>query len=104
MRWIAALFCSLAFGLPAAASDDHDAARAALREDKVLPLAEIVPMVEDRFGGRMLDAEFEHKHGAFVYELEIIQESGRMIEVVVDAASGDILEVEQKRWLERDDG
>jgi len=83
---------------PVLASDDHDAARSALEAQQVRPLAEIAAQAEQRLNGRMIDAELEKKHGIYVYELELITDSGRLIEVKVDAATGDILEVEQEGW------
>ena len=48
-----------------------------------------------RFGARLIEAEFDSEDGAFVYELKLITERGRMMEVMIDAASGEVLEVEQ---------
>ena len=95
------LICALAS--PILASGDHDAARDAVRQQQIIPLAEIIPDILNEFDARLLEAEFEREDGAFVYELELITSSGRMIEVMVDAATGEILEVEQEGWHERDD-
>jgi len=95
------LICTLAN--PILASEDHDEARDAVREQQVIPLADIIPGILDQFDGRLLEAEFEREHGVYVYELELITGSGRMIEVMVDAATGEILAVEQEGWQERDD-
>ena len=95
------LMCALT--TPAVASDDHDAAREAVRQQQVIPLAEIIPVILNEFDARLLEAEFEREHGTYVYELELITGTGRMIEVMVDATTGEILEVEQEGWQERDD-
>jgi uncharacterized membrane protein YkoI len=87
------LICALVS--PALASGDHDDARDALRRRQVIPLADIIPGILAEFDARLLEAEFEREHGIYVYELELITGSGRMIEVMVDAATGEILEVEQ---------
>jgi uncharacterized membrane protein YkoI len=95
------LICTLASTV--LASEDHDAARDAVRQHKVIPLSKIVPDVLERFDASLLEAEFEREHGAYVYELELITGSGRMIEVMVDATTGAILEVEQEGWQDRDE-
>ena len=77
--------------------------RDAVRQQQIIPLADIIPDILNAFDARLLEAEFEREDGAFVYELELITSSGRMIEVMVDAATGEILEVEQEGWHERDD-
>ena len=95
------LFCI--FAGPLLASEDHDAAREAVRQHKVIPLAEIVLDLTETFDARLLEAEFEREDGLHVYELELITSTGRMIEVMVDAATGEILEVEQEGWQEGND-
>lgn len=88
-------------GGPVLASEDHDAARDALRQHKVMALSEIVPGILERFDARLLEAEFEREGGGYVYELEVITSTGRMIDVMVDAETGAILKVEQEGWQER---
>jgi uncharacterized membrane protein YkoI len=88
------LFAVLA--LPALASDDHDRARAAVQDQLVLPLMHIAPRIETKFDARLLNAELEDDAGGYFYELELITADGRLIEVKVDAASGEVTEVEQQ--------
>jgi len=95
------LICALT--TPALASDDHDAARDAVRQQQAIPLARLIPGILEKFDARLLEAEFERDDGIYIYELELITGSGRMIEVMVDAATGEILEVDQEGWQERDD-
>lgn len=95
------LLCALVS--PALASGDHEDARDALLQQQVVPLADIIPGLLAEFDARLLEAEFEREHGTYVYELELITESGRMIEVMVNAATGEILEVEQEGRHERHD-
>ena len=99
------LLCVLAG--PLWAAEDHDAARDAVRRNQVIPLSDIIPDVLQRFDARLLEVEFEREDGQFIYELELITGSGRMIEVMVDAASGELLGVDQEGWQangpERDD-
>ncbi|MDP2520599.1 PepSY domain-containing protein [Shimia thalassica] len=92
-----------ALATPVIASDDHDAARDAVRQQQVIPLMEIIPAILVEFDARLLEAEFEREHGKYVYELELITGAGRMIEVMVDATTGEILEVEQEDWQEGKD-
>lgn len=94
------LICTLVS--PALASGDHNDAHEAVRRQQVIPLADIIPGILAEFDARLLEAEFEREHGIYVYELELITGSGRMIEVMVDAATGEILEVEQEGRYEGD--
>ena len=77
---------------PSPREHDHDRAREALRRGDVLPLAELLVAVESRFGGRVIEVEFERDDGRYVYEFEIATASGRLQEVTIDAATGAVLE------------
>lgn len=70
---------------------DHDRAREAVAQNIAQPLATILPAIERRYQARMVDVEFESEDGRLVYEIELITPAGRIIEVVVDAATGDIV-------------
>lgn len=88
------LASALLLATPAGAErdHDHDRARAALERGEIRPLHVILPGVEDRFDARLLEVELEREEGRLVYEMELITPAGRIVEVLVDAASGDVLE------------
>lgn len=76
---------------------DHERARHALDRGEVLPIAEILQRTADRVPGEVVEVEFErddHRGGHWIYELKILAEDGRVLEVQVDAASGEILDME----------
>ncbi len=78
---------------------DHDRARQALSRGEVRPIAEILARVANAVTGEVVEVEFERlrRHGdeAWIYELKIIAEDGRLLEVQVDAATGRILVAEE---------
>ncbi len=103
--WAAALVAASTIALaaawagPARADDrdhgrDHDRARAALQRGEVLPLATILERLEDVIDGEIIAAEFDRDDGLWLYEIEYIDRNGRVIELVVDAADGRVLERE----------
>ncbi|MBK1730963.1 PepSY domain-containing protein [Thiococcus pfennigii] len=75
---------------------DHDRARHALERGEVRPLAEILQRVAARVPGEVVGVELERwgrsDERRWAYELEIIAPNGRLREVYVDAATGEILE------------
>ncbi|MCD6032760.1 MAG: peptidase [Thermomicrobiales bacterium] len=85
-------------GVPATADDyqrpDHDRARTALREGRVLPLEEIMARANADFPGEVLDVEFEEEHGRFLYEIKKITTDGRIMKLEYDAATGALLKTE----------
>lgn len=74
---------------------DHERARRALKEGEVRPLAEILEEIRRRFGGEVIEVELDEDDDRTVYELTILTHSGRLLEVVVDAATGAVLEVDE---------
>lgn len=81
----------LAAGSGAQAGDDHERARAALREGRILPLERIVESAKQRFGGEVLDVDLEDEEDGFRYELKLIAADGRILKLDYDAATGDLL-------------
>jgi uncharacterized membrane protein YkoI len=97
---LAAAMASLAVAGPARADDDDDArdqeiARKALREGRIRSLAEITEMVKPKLPGTILGVELEVEDGGrIVYEFDVVDPAGRLKEVDVDAATGNILSIE----------
>jgi uncharacterized membrane protein YkoI len=82
--------------MPARAGlDDYEQAREALERNEVMPLADILPLVQDQFDARMIEVEFEQEEGQYIYEFELITPDGRLLEAVADAKTGAILRVEE---------
>lgn len=97
LRILPILLLASAQPVPVRASDDNLRARAAVEAQQALPLAEILPGILERFDASLLEAEFESDRHGPVYEFELITGSGQMIEVKVDAATGEVIEIEGDR-------
>jgi uncharacterized membrane protein YkoI len=84
-------------------ASDADLARDAVARGEILPLSDILPSLAAEFGGEILDLELEVEDGLRVYEFEILTDDSRLIEVEVNAATGEILEVEDEAMDDEDD-
>lgn len=99
-----ALALTLAAVLPVAAGGDapgdpaadFDRALEAVARGEIKRLSEIMPLVEEEFGGRAVETELETDHGRWVYEFEILTPDGRLFEVDVDAVTGETVDVEEE--------
>nr|WP_295827570.1 PepSY domain-containing protein [uncultured Azospirillum sp.] len=80
-----------AAGPEARADDDHERARSALRDGRILPLERIVESARQRFGGDVLDVDLEDEEDGFRYELKLIAPDGRILKLDYDAATGELL-------------
>jgi uncharacterized membrane protein YkoI len=76
------------------AREQYDA-REALRLGKIRPLEEIVAAVREKIAGDIIEIEFEVDDGRYIYEIELIQPSGQIVEIEVDAQTKDIIENEE---------
>ena len=93
-----ALLSLAALAASARADDDrdHDVARHAVERGEIKPLAEILQMVRDKLPGEIAGVKIERKGGRLVYELRIVSGRGRLLEVHVDAATGEIDRTREK--------
>jgi uncharacterized membrane protein YkoI len=73
------------------ASDDHDTARMLRDRGDIMPLSELLQQPA-LAGQRVLEAELEHEHGQLVYELELLDEAGKVRERYFDATTGQPLD------------
>jgi uncharacterized membrane protein YkoI len=94
--WRYIILAAVIVAAPARAGlDDYKSAREALERNEVLPLATILEMVEGEIDARIIEVEFEQREGdgAYIYEFELITPNGRLLEMIADAVSGEILSV-----------
>lgn len=93
-----ALWLGAGLDLPQARSDesDHELARQALQQGKVLPLRTVLDQVERQYQGQVLKVEFEHDDGRFIYEMRLLHPNGQLSKLKVDAVDGRVLSVRRK--------
>ena len=72
----------------------HDRARHALQRGEVLPLPEMLGLLQAKVPGDVIEVEFEEKKGMLVYEFKVIDPQGRRLEVYMDATNGELLSIE----------
>lgn len=82
---------------------DHEEARRALLSGEVLSLRQVLDVVARDYPGEPIEIEFEHDDGMYLYELKLLQASGRIIKMKVDAATGKIISVKARDRKEEDD-
>ncbi len=73
---------------------DHELARQALQRKEILPLDQVLAAIRDRVPGEIVEIELEREKDRWIYEVEIIDETGRMRDVLVDAKNAEIIGTE----------
>lgn len=90
--WAAFLAAALALGGPAAAgNDDHERARRAVEEGRILPLKDILSRANRAYPGQVIETEFEDEGGIAVYEIKILTPDSRVMKLVYDASTGELV-------------
>ncbi|PYE99088.1 peptidase YpeB-like protein [Rhodopseudomonas faecalis] len=75
---------------------DHDAVRDAVERGEIKPLAQLLELVKGRLPGEITGVEIERKQGVWLYEFRVIDKSGRLFDVYVDAQNGEIRRTKEK--------
>lgn len=72
---------------------DHKRAREALLAGDILPLRTVLDRVEQAYPGQAVKIEFEEDDGIYLYKIKLLQNTGDMIKLKVDATHGRIIGV-----------
>lgn len=96
MRLLLPLILALAAAGLSVADDDHDRALRLRERREILPLEELLLRLDLGQGARILEIESEMEQGDPVYEIEYVDGSGRIREVLIDAKSGRVLAGEEE--------
>ncbi len=95
----AILTAALLVALPDAALADaasQNDLRRAVERGEIRPLSQILESLRGRVPGEVVRVEVERRKGRWLYEFRIIGPSGRLLEVHVDASSGEIERQKEK--------
>ena len=99
LRVLLAVALSLGLALSsalAASEGDHDRARAAVEAGEILPLPALLEQVQRTHPGQVLELELETQGGRWIYEMKLLQPDGRLLKLVVDARTAQVLKLKSK--------
>ncbi len=74
---------------------DFELARDAVARGEILPLAEVLSRLQESHPGRVIEVELEYSQDILVYEVELVTGDGRLIEVDMNAATGEIVGMDE---------
>lgn len=73
---------------PAIADSDYDQAQQLLEAGKILPLETIMQNLRSSHPGKVLEVELENEHGQVIYEIEILDDKGKVKKIKINAKTG----------------
>jgi uncharacterized membrane protein YkoI len=93
---LVALLVALLVPLLVMAERDHERARALLESGEILSLEQILVNVRAEYPGRPLEVKLEQKKDALIYEIELLDDDGKVWELKLDAVTGELLKRERE--------
>ena len=87
LLYIVVIFSLIGTG-HARADDDHLRAKDLVESGEILPLEKILLDAFQNRQWRLLEAELEDEHGRYIYELEILDDKGKVRKLKYDAKTG----------------
>ncbi|QAU50213.1 PepSY domain-containing protein [Bradyrhizobium guangzhouense] len=92
---LAAALVAASSGVPSVARD-HDDARRAVEAGEIRPFADILNVVKRKLPGEVVGVKLEREAGAWMYELRVVDDHGRLFEIHVDARSGEVERTQER--------
>jgi len=93
---ILALILLSAATLISYADDDHIRAKKLLDAGDILPLESILQKARDKHAGKILEVELENEDNKLVYEIELLTSDGKVLELLFDAKTGNLISTEEE--------
>ncbi|MCW9022120.1 MAG: PepSY domain-containing protein, partial [Sedimenticola sp.] len=66
-------------------------ARELLEAGKIMALEQILENIRDEYPGRLLEVKLEQEGDSVIYEVELLDSEGKVWELKLDAATGELL-------------
>ncbi|MEW6247499.1 MAG: PepSY domain-containing protein [Nitrospirota bacterium] len=77
--------------------DKEEAKVSELVKDAKVTIDQAIKTASEKVQGTVVEAELEKKHGKTVWEVEIVGTDNKVTEVHIDAATGDVIDTEEKK-------
>ncbi len=72
-----------------------------LVKDAKVTIDQAIKTASERVQGTVVEAELEKKHGKTIWEVEIVGADNKVTEVHIDAATGDVIDTEEKKMEQK---
>jgi uncharacterized membrane protein YkoI len=87
----------LSMSLPAWSDEKEDGKPAELVKSAKVTIDQAIKTASEKVQGTVIEAELEKKHDKVIWEVEVYAADGKVSEVHVDADSGAVIDVEDKK-------
>jgi uncharacterized membrane protein YkoI len=95
LTFFTVLLCAALALAPIAHADDDQRIRQLQRSGEILSLEQIFDRARKVKPGRIVDVDLDKDDGRYIYEIELLERSGKVWEMEFDARTGELLQLEQ---------
>jgi len=95
LTFLLVLLCSALALIPIAHADDDKRIRQLQQSGEILSLEQIFDRARKVKPGRIVDVDLDKDDGRYLYEIELLESSGKVWEMEFDARTGELLQLEQ---------
>ncbi|EDM84602.1 PepSY domain-containing protein [Limnobacter sp. MED105] len=95
LTFLLVLLCFASALSPFAHADDDKRIRQLQRSGEILSLEQIFDRARKVKPGRIVDVDLDKDNGRYLYEIELLESSGKVWEMEFDARTGELLQLEQ---------
>ena len=81
--------------------EEDESKVADLAKTAKVTIQDAIKTASEKMAGTVIEAELERKHGKIIWEVEIMRADGKVTEVHIDAASGAVIDTEEKKSKEK---
>ena len=76
-----------------AGKDDHIEARELLQRGEILPLAQILEVVQRRVPGDVIEVELDREDSGWEYEVKVLTPTGQVRKITLNARNGAVVKI-----------
>jgi len=88
---------TLAVAGAASADEKEKKGKAEMAAAAKVTIDEAVKTASEKVSGKVIEAELEHKHNKFVWEVEVVTAENKVMEGHIDADTGAVIDVEEDK-------
>ena len=75
---------------------EQEEVRSLMQQGDILPLEQILQKARQQHTGKVLETELEKDDDRYIYEIELLDESGEVRELEFDATTGELIKEERE--------
>ena len=90
------LAATMVMGGPAWSDEKGEGSKSEMAAAAKVTIDQAIKTASKKVSGKVIEAELEQEHGKLVWEVEIVTAGNKVMEVHIDAGTGEVIDVEEE--------